>query len=534
MSILYLIDSPVFILACVFLLCHSKQDGDKDLQSRLAIKAAESSIKEESVHSHDPFPVVERSDGTVVNPLHNDDDSSSLPSPPTTSESSPSSTTVLMSGKESPTSSSSPSATAGTGGGMEAHSSVSLNGAPSPPESVNSSSPVMISSSGLGLSTSDLNSVSSVGSGGSSNSAQCYHHHVQQYHGSTTSINSGTISSGDSVFTDRSSPQELVSTTAATQRSKSSSPDGSCVPDSTTVNTSSPLGVQLTGNSMVRTDSADLGYKSGSSPSPSLRDRLTSGVSYGASPMTRTDSNASSIISNHPLSASSSVGSLQSHGTTGSTEFNSHSTFHQGVRYDSNNFMPAVDPTTFTPLTTQATADQYSNTQYIQQNQPVSSVAGNANTNASFPLMYQQQMGTQFVISAPFGVGQNLMTNMGNGAPRQQFVQQSSLPMNGVGVDPIKTLPDWTPAPAVSDFNAPLSSTSAFSSNAGGTGSSGVPPQQQGGINPMFNLQTTGGSGFEYISPSMPGSGLPQEIYNPPPITASGSGMYNGSNAGIY
>ena len=442
----------------------------------------------------------------MVNPLHNDDDNSSLPSPPTTSESSPLSTTALVSsgsGKESPTSSSSPAA--------EAQSSTFLNGASSP-ESNDGSSPIMISSSGLGLSTSDLHSVSSIGSGGNAQG----HHHVQ-HHGSTTSINSGAVSSGDSVFTDRSSPQELVSTT--TQRSKSTSPDGSCVPDSTTISTSSPLGVQLTGK-MVRTDSTDMGYKSGSSSSLSLKDRLMSGVSYGPSPMTRTDSNASSIISNNPLSASSSVGSLHSHSSIASasgSEFNSHSTFHQGNNLDLNNFMSAANPT-FTPLATPT--DQYSDIQYVQ-NQPIS-----AANNTSFPLMHQQQMGTQFVISAQFGAGQ--MT-MGNGAA-QQFVQQSNLPMNSMGVDPINSLPDWTPAPAVSDFNA-SSSTLTFLSTAGGVG--GIPPQQQG-INPMFSLETTRGPGFEYITPSIPGTSLPQEIYTPPPITASGSNMYNGSTAGMW
>ena len=389
---------------------------------------------------------------------------------------------------------------------------MSLNGVHSP-ESSDGSSPVMISSSGLVLSTSDLHSVSSISSGGS---AQGYHH--VQHHGSTTSIGSGAVSSGsgDSVFTNRSSPQELVSTTA--QRSKSTSPDGSCVPDSTTISTSSPLSVQTTGK-IARADSADLGYKSGSSSSLSLRDRLKSGVGCGPSPITRTDSNASSIISNNPLSASSSVRSLHSHGSIASatdSEFNSHSTFHQGSTLDSNNFMPTAN-STFTPLATPT--DQYNNIQYVQ-NQPIS-----AASNASFPLIHQQQMGTQFVISAQFGAGQ--VTMMGNGTP-QQFVQQSNLLMNGVGVDPINSLPDWTPAPAVSNFNG-SSSTSTFLSNAGGVG--GIPPQQR--IDPMFGLETTGGPGFEYITPSVPGTSLPQEIYNPPPITTSGSNMYNGSAAGM-
>ena len=520
---------------------HSKEDGDKDLQSRLAIKAAESNIKEESIHSHDPIPVVERSDGTVVNPLHDDDDLSSLSSPPTTSEPSPSSTTDLVSsgsGKESPTSSSSPSVS----GAAEAQSSVSLNGAAYSPLG-SDSSPVMISSSGLGLSTSDLHSVSSVGSGGSVASSGVqgyqYDHVLNKHHGSSTSISSGGISSRDSVFTDRSSPQEPVSTTVS-QRSKSTSPDGSCVPDSTTIHsTSSPLSVQLTGK-MARTDSADLGYRSGSSSSLSLRDRLMSGYS-GASPMTRTDSNASSIVSNNPLSASSSVGSLQLHGSIASgtgSEFSSHSTFQQGG--NSLDFMSAAANPTFAPLAA-PTVDQYNNgnIQYVQQqHQPIIGAATTTTNNASFPLMHQQQVGgTQFVTSTQFG-GAGQMTTMhsiGNGAPQQQFMQQSNLPTNGVGgVDPnnINSLPDWTPAaPAVSDFNTTLSSSaSTFLSNAGGIG--GVPPQQQG-VDPMFGLQTTGGPGFEYIAPSVPGNGIPQqEMYNPPPITVAGSDMYNGSTAG--
>ena len=484
---------------------------------------------------------MERSDGTVVNPLHDDDDLSNLSSPPTTSEPSPSSTTDLVSsgsGKESPTSSSSPSVS----GAAEAQSSVSLNGAAySPPGS--DSSPVMISSSGLGLSTSDLHSISSVGSGGSATSSgiQSYQHHVlNQHHGSSTSISSGGISSKDSVFTDRSSPQEPVSTTVS-QRSKSTSPDGSCVPDSTTIHsTSSPLNIQLTGK-MARTDSGDLGYRSGSSSSLSLRDRLMSGYS-GASPMTRTDSNASSIVSNNPLSANSSVGSLQLHSSVASgtgSEFSFHSTFQQGNGLD---FMSAAANPTFAPLAAPTAADQYNNgnIQYVQQqHQPIIGAATTATNNASFPLMHQQQQmgGMQFVTSTQFGgAGQmTTMHSMGNGAPQQQFMQQSNLPMNGVGgVDPnnINSLPDWTPAaPAVSDFNTTSSSSaSTFLSSAGGIG--GIPPQQQG-VDPMFGLQTTGRPGFEYIAPSVSGNGIPQqEMYNPPPITVAGSDMYNGSTAG--
>ena len=534
--------SDLLISFCTFrsFSYRSKEDGDKDLQSRLAIKAAESSIKEESVHSHDPIPVVERSDGTVVNPLHDVDDLNSQSSPPT-SEPSPSSTTNLVSsgsGKESPTSSSSPSVS----GAAEALSSVSSqNGAHSPPESDNSS-PVMISSSGLELSTSDLHSVSSVGSGrnaAASSGTQGHHYHgLNQHHGSSTSISSGAISSKDSVFTDRSSPQEPVSTTVL-QRSKSTSPDGSCVPDSTTISTSSPLSAQQTGHGkMARTDCADLGYNSGSSSSLTLRDRLMSGVSsgYGASPMTRTDSNASSIVSNNPLSASSFVGSLQSHGSIASATGSAHSTFYQGG--NGLDFMSAAANPTFAPLAA-PTADQYSNrnVQYVQQqNQPITGTATTTNSNASFPLMHQQQMGgTQFVITQ-FGGAEQMTTmhSMGNGAPQQQFVQQSNLPMNGVGgVDPnnINSLPDWTPgAPAVSDFSTTSSSASTFLSSAVGLG--GVPPQQQG-VDPMFGLQTTGAPGFEYIAPSVPGNGFPQqEMYNPPPIRVAGSDMYNGSTAG--
>ena len=355
----------------------------------------------------------------------------------------------------------------------------------------------------MGLSTSDLHSISSVGSGGSARGS-----HQVQYHGSTTSVNSGVVSSGDSVFTDRTSPQELTSST--TLRSKSTSPD-SCVPDSTTMSTSSPL--QLTGK-MVRTESGDLGYKSGSSSSLSLRDRLTSGVSCGSSPMTRTDSNASSIVSNNPLSANSSAGSLQSHDSIASatgSEFHSHSTFHQGSSLGSNSIMSANPPLT--------TMNQCSDIQYVQ-NQPIS-----AANNTPFPLMHQQQMGSHFMVTAQLGAGQ--MT-MGNGAP-QQFTQQSNLPMNGVGVDPINSLPDWTPAPVGSDFND-LSSMSPFLSSS--VGISGIPPQQQG-TNPIFGLQTTGGPGFEYITPSVSATSLSQEIYNPPPIAPCGNNMYNGSAAGM-
>ena len=50
------------------LLC-SKEDGDKDLQLRQAITAGDSKISADSDHAHDPFPLNEREDGVVVDPL---------------------------------------------------------------------------------------------------------------------------------------------------------------------------------------------------------------------------------------------------------------------------------------------------------------------------------------------------------------------------------------------------------------------------------------------------------------------------------
>ena len=351
---------------------------------------------------------------------------------------------------------------------------------------------------------------------------------VAQHHGSSTSINSGgAISSGDSVFMDRSSPQELTSTTML--RSKSTSPD-SCVPDSTTAHIASPFSVQQNAkmNRSSCTESSDLGYRSGSSSSLSLRDRLTSGVSCGPSPMTRTDSNASSIISDNPLSANSSVGSLHPpHASVASAagpEFHSNSTVHQGNSFGSGNVMGMPSANASYQLA------PASDIQYVQ-NQPISS----SNSNTSFPLMHQQQMGSQFMPSPQLGAVQ--MTMDVNGVP-QQFVQQSNLPMNGVGVDPINSLPDWTPAPTVSDFN-PSSSAVTFSalsmgySNSGGV-VGGIPPQQQQqGTDPIFSLQTTGGPGFQYITTSLSGASVSQEFYNPAPIAVSGSSMFNGSAAGM-
>ena len=52
----------------VYVSC-SKEDGDKDLQLRQAITSGDSKISSDADHAHDPFPLNEREDGKVVNPL---------------------------------------------------------------------------------------------------------------------------------------------------------------------------------------------------------------------------------------------------------------------------------------------------------------------------------------------------------------------------------------------------------------------------------------------------------------------------------
>lgn len=54
---------------CLFLIISSKDDGEKELLKRRAITAGKSSVLDESNRSHDPFPLLEREDGKVVNPF---------------------------------------------------------------------------------------------------------------------------------------------------------------------------------------------------------------------------------------------------------------------------------------------------------------------------------------------------------------------------------------------------------------------------------------------------------------------------------
>ena len=156
---------------------------------RLAIENGESSIKEENIHSHDPFPVIERSDGTVVNPLHDD----KVPSPSSSSTSVKSPTDLSAEDENSPS-------TSGNDGILSPDSS------DIPPEHA---SPPVVSSSrlGQGQSLSSLHSTSPIDSGTGISPSPATHH------GSSSSLSSGVISSGDSVFIDRSSPQELTGST---------------------------------------------------------------------------------------------------------------------------------------------------------------------------------------------------------------------------------------------------------------------------------------------------------------------------------
>lgn len=461
----------------LFVCSYSKEDGDRDLQMRLAIQNGESSIKEENVHSHDPMPIIERADGTTVNPLEDDKVPSPDLSPPSDRG-------------ESPTSSS-----------VEVHSATS-GGNPSSvlSETSISDSPPLISSSGIGVSsTPSLHSMSPVDSGTGTI------HESLSHHGSTSSVNSGTISSKDSVFTDRSSP--IGPSTVA--RAQSSSPDkaDSCLPDSTTSVLSSPFSTTSQNGHLSRTSSGDLGYRSNSSSS--LRERLVSGVSStGYSPMFRTESNASSIVSDNPLSACSSAHSI----TSGSTlpyahtpagmslnpGFQSQSPFHPPSSSFSSNSV-ATPTLSGVPSSQQSSAPigQYD---YVQ-NQPAS-----AN---GFPMHVDVGSG---VNSAP----QVPPMNLSNGAPQQQqFVGQNYLPSNGVA-GLANALPDWTPA-ATAVGTSMMSSTPLGYSNS-------APRHPQAGVD---QLQTMAGPGFGQFMATIPGPMVgPEDVYNPPPVVVPGSSMF--------
>lgn len=457
---------------------------------RLALESSESSIKEDNIHSHDPFPVIERWDGTVVNPLQ-DNKESSPEVPPSASES-PSSSSVAVESMP-PTSSS--------------------NSSPGASELPSGSSPSGISSSGGGQagSTSSLKSESPVDSGTGNETSQSFAHH-----GSSSSINSRGPSSGESVFTGGSPHQEPISSSGV--QPQSTSPDhriDNCLPDSTTSNRSSPDGNQPNGHSDItvlnRTSNSDLGYRSGSDSSLSLRDRLTSTASYGSSPMKRTDSNTSSNISSVSANCSavhSSDGTpLPLHSSSpaciaslSGPEINSESTFH-GVNGNGLTTTGALmsDAPTYQPQP----VDQYGDIHSYggMHNQPVTG-------NAGFPVPMSnasQQFG-----GPAAGLNVSLVQmNVGlNGAP-QQFLPQSNVhvPVNGVPrMDLADSLPDWIPAP-----------TTTCSGGMAHQGSNGEP---------VLNLQTTAGPGFEFISTSLAGNIVGEEVYNPPPVISSASNIF--------
>ena len=527
---------------------------------RLAIQNGESNIKEENIHSHDPFPIIERSDGTVVNPL--EDDKVPLPDTTASVDSPPSSSSVL-----------------------EADNSSSSGTSLSPDLSETSSHtpPTISSSSGIGHSMSSLHSVDS-GTG--------IPHGRRPLHGSSSSVNSGAISSGDSVFTDRSSPQELISSNVMTTRTQSTSPDKieSCLPDSTT---SGPHSVQqhngnlagMAGKVGSTSSSADLGYRSASNSSSPLRDRLSSGVSYGSSPMMkRTESNASSIIPDTPLSTNSSLHSIgigsqppHSNSTQASVpsmsspaaEFHSQSSFHAISSLSTSTLMQGQASSVGAagmgnggpPISYQnPSSEQYGNVRYAH-NQPIN---GNG-----FPLQTNQQ---QF--GGPAGLnyhhqhhqqqipGVSGMSDIFNGSStQQQFTAQpppqNPLQMNGsVGATNLaNSLPDWIPdqsgtnAAGAANFNTPFSLSSTIPPQPTQQASSvsmGYPSSITGvgitvpldGTDPsLMTFQTTAGPGFQFISPPMPlsGSSAPQEMYNPPSVLSTASNFYMESTVqGVY
>ena len=461
---------------------------------RLAIKNGESSIKEENIHSHDPVPVIERSDGTVVNPLQDD----KVPSPdilPASAES-PSSSSVESQNTPPPTSNA----------GLQTPVSTEL-----PAES---STPI-VSSSGIGLSSStpSLHSTSLVDSGTES----CAHH------GSSSSISSGAPSSGDSssVFSNRSPVHEPIS--SSTVRPQSTSPDHGCVPDSTTSNLSSPFSTQPHGKLGLagRTSSADLGYRSGSASSLSLRDRLTSSASTVSTPMKRTDSNASSIVSDVSANSSmhsNSVSSLPPHTNTlagpsvSMPEFHSQSPF-QGV----NSFGSSATTCSYQPQPVEHYGTDVHSYNTIQNHRPA--------TSNGFPMHMdttQQFGGPALNISV-------VQMNVGiNGSP-QQLLPQNELPVNGAaaGMDFVNSLPEWIPPPPTATTSGPgMNFDQLGRTTSGGVSHQGSSSQGEG-----LNFQTTAGPGFQFISSSLPGNAMGEEMYNPPGVLPAAPTMFVGSSA---
>ena len=319
------------------------------------------------------------------------------------------------------------------------------------------------------------------------------------HHQSNSSISSGAITStNDNVFTDGTSPTQEPSTTTTTTaiRPQSTSPDkgDGCLPDSTTSNLTSPFGLQQNGKTNDNA-SGDFGYSSGSDSS--LRDRLmSSDLNSG-----RSGAGTCTLSSVPSLSVNSLVGSLPpptanttANMTTSNSEFHSQNMFHPASTFYSNGIMtvagnppyqlPSMDP---------------NGSQFTTQSQPISGSSFSIHTGTQFgPQLGQEQM------------------NIGDTVP-QQFLQQNHK-ANGNGVNPANYLPDWIPGPSSANFN-PSSSSLGYADPS----ASNVPFQ---GAAPMGNFQTMGGPGFQYIEPSLSSSGSAQEVYNPPPITTSGSNTF--------
>ena len=274
--------------------------------------------------------------------------------------------------------------------------------------------------------------------------------------------------------------------------------------------------------------------------------------SYGSSPLIRTNSNTSSIMSDNPLSANSSmhsIGGLAPQANTpasvsiSSPEVHSQSPFHATGGLGSSTVMQAPNPIMSDSLPSSSyqsvPAAQYGSGGGIQyvQDQPI-------NSNG-FPLPLD--MGLQYGAPLPFG-GQ---MNIGNSVTTAQpfHTPQSHLAATSVsgGVDLLNSLPDWVPGSSgggLNNFATPSSTTAASSSMSVGYPSviNGAAPAPGGNIpllqmppsSQMVNLQSNGGPGFELIEATVPlaavSSAIPQEFYDPPPVVTTGPNMFVGSS----
>lgn len=196
------------------LLC-SKEDGDKDLQLRQAITSGDSKISADSDHAHDPFPLNEREDGVVVDPLQGKGSSAdtSATAPLKIKQEEPTSTMEMATNLDDKESSSTDCVSPDLGEMSGPDSTPSVMAGVNPKDSLDSVPLVTASATSHGVKESPQpHSISSTNSGNRKHSS------------SSTSISSSTSS---------------VNQVSPPQKTKSDFNHSNCLPDSTTCSVSS-------------------------------------------------------------------------------------------------------------------------------------------------------------------------------------------------------------------------------------------------------------------------------------------------------